>query len=120
MGSEDSIAMVATSETTAQVQSTEVTGSSPGVQKQDAASALAEGIKHLFESDIHIAVFSLGEVCAVFTKTYGDTAPQCAEAYFYYGMALLQLVKLESREPGTVPNGSEDQSKNFPFESQED
>merc|ERR1711962_135185 len=52
--------------------------------KQEAANCLAVGKRNLLVSDIPPAVSSLGEACELFTKVYGETAPECAETYFYY------------------------------------
>merc|ERR1712180_572787 len=80
--------------------------------KQEAANCLAVGKRNLLVSDIPLAVSSLGEACELFTKVYGETAPECAETYFYYGKALLEMARLESGVLGNaldgVPEGEEE------------
>merc|ERR1712002_900738 len=80
--------------------------------KQEAANCLAVGKRNLLVSDIPLAVSSLGEACELFTKVYGETAPECAETDFYYGKALLEMARLESGVLGNaldgVPEGEEE------------
>merc|ERR1712133_105316 len=80
--------------------------------KQEAANCLAVGKRNLLVSDIPLAVSSLGEACELFTKVYGETAPECAETYFYYGKALLERARFESGVLGNaldgVPEGEEE------------
>ena len=35
-------------------------------------------------------------------QEYGDKAPECAEAYFYYGKALLEMFRLEAGVLGNI------------------
>merc|ERR1712112_285102 len=42
------------------------------------------------------AVEDLSEVCAIFAKTYGEDAVECAEPFLLYGKALLEMSKIES------------------------
>ncbi|XP_060569045.1 sodium- and chloride-dependent taurine transporter-like [Ruditapes philippinarum] len=36
------------------------------------------------------------EACAILSKAYGETAKECADAYFCYGQALLDLARMEN------------------------
>merc|ERR1719188_315049 len=57
---------------------------------------LAVGKKNLLISDPNAAVASLALACEQLGKHYGETAFECGEAYFYYGKALLELVRHET------------------------
>lgn len=72
---------------------------------------LAVGKKNLLISDPNAAVASLALACEQLGKHYGETAFECGEAYFYYGKALLELVRLETgvlNIDGDVGNETED------------
>jgi len=56
-------------------------------------------------------IFYVDEMILVFrSERYGDTAPECAEVFFYYGKALLELARQENEvlgnalQSGTVLN----------------
>merc|ERR1712106_294655 len=76
--------------------------------------------------DIPAAVSSLGEACELLSAVFGETGPECAEAYFYYGKALLEMVRLEAGVLGNGMDGdgesekSEDPEEDDEVESQED
>ena len=57
---------------------------------------------HMMVQDIPAANSNLGEVCELPSAEFGETAPECAEAYFYYGKALLEMARLEA---GVLDNG---------------
>ncbi|CAG4990627.1 unnamed protein product [Colias eurytheme] len=72
---------------------------------------LAVGRRHLAVRDYGAAVESLAKACEELAKEHGDTADQCAEAYLWYGKALLGLSREENGVlgdgmPGT--NNAED------------
>jgi len=80
--------------------------------KQEAANVLAAGKRNLLVSDIPQAVEALREACELFTKVYGETAPECAEAYFFYGKSLLEMARLENGVLGNALDGvPEDEDK---------
>ncbi|XP_059048567.1 histone-binding protein N1/N2 [Achroia grisella] len=67
----------------------EVTTSSP-------SEMLAAGRRHLAVRDFSAAAGTLAKACEALAKEHGDTADQCAEAYLWYGKALLGLSREES------------------------
>ncbi|KAM3959194.1 nuclear autoantigenic sperm protein [Aphomia sociella] len=67
----------------------EVTTSSP-------TELLAAGRRHLAVRDFSSAAGALAKACEALAKEHGDTADQCAEAYLWYGKALLGLSREES------------------------
>jgi len=84
---------------------TKATEQSPVDPKKEAADILATGKRNLLVADIPLAVSSLGEACELFNKAYGETAPECAESYFYYGKALLEMARLENGVLGNALDG---------------
>jgi nuclear autoantigenic sperm protein len=53
--------------------------------------------------EIPTAVNQFQEACAILSKAYGETAKECADAYFCYGQALLDLARMEN---GVLGNSS--------------
>jgi len=74
----------------------------PEERKAKAMNALVAGKRHMLVQDIAAAVTSLGEACELLSAEFGETAPECAEAYFNYGKALLEMARLEA---GVLGNG---------------
>ncbi|XP_047024542.1 histone-binding protein N1/N2 [Helicoverpa zea] len=67
---------------------------------------LAAGRRHLAVRDFSAAASTLAEACEGLAKEHGDTADQCAEAYLWYGKALLGLSREESGVLGDGMPGS--------------
>jgi len=74
-------------------------------QKAQALMSLATGKRHMLIQDIPAAVSSLGEACELLSAEFGEKALECAEAYFYYGKALLEMARLESGVLGNALDG---------------
>merc|ERR1712106_212337 len=71
--------------------------------------------------DIPAAVSSLGEACELLSAVFGETGPECAEAYFYYGKALLEMARLEAGVLGNGMDGDgESEKSEDPEEDDED
>jgi len=75
--------------------STSSTNSKMTERMKLASSSLAEH-RDFDCSTVAEAVEELSEVCRVFAACHGEVAEECAEPYFHYGRALLELTKLES------------------------
>jgi len=50
-------------------------------------------------------VEELSEACEFLSKEFGEAAEECAEAYLYYGKALLELGRLENKVLGNALEG---------------
>ena len=77
-------------------------------KKAQAMMCLVSGKRHLLVQDISSAVTSLGEACKLLAEEFGDKAPECAEAYFYYGKSLLEMFRLEAGVLGNIDGEGED------------
>jgi len=60
------------------------------------SSLIQSGKKNLFLKNIPDAVSDLSEACEQLSNKFGDEADECAEAFLYYGKALLELSKMEN------------------------
>ncbi|XP_064122015.1 nuclear autoantigenic sperm protein-like [Macrobrachium nipponense] len=82
---------------------------SPSKKEIDAATMalnhFAQGKRHLIVGDIPSAVNSLQEACKLLADQYGETAPECGDAYFCYGKALLEMARMESGVIGNALEG---------------
>ena len=72
----------------------------------DAINMLAQGKRNLVCGEVPIAVNQLQEACKLLALKFGETADECAEAYFTYGKALLDLSRMESGVLGNALQGS--------------
>jgi len=73
--------------------------------QEEAKTHLATGKRHLLVSDVPAAVTSLAQSCELLSTQFGETAKECAESYYYYGKALLELSRLESGVLGNALDG---------------
>merc|ERR1712202_50714 len=73
--------------------------------QEEAKTHLATGKRHLLVSDVPAAVTSLALSCELLSTQFGETAKECAESYYYYGKALLELSRLESGVLGNALDG---------------
>jgi len=71
----------------------------------DAMTHFSTGKRNLLVQDIPNAVESFALACELFSEQYGETAGECAEAYLYYGKALLEMARLESGVLGNALDG---------------
>jgi len=66
---------------------------------------LSRGKRHLVVSDVLEAVSTLALACELLSKQFGESNIECAEAYFFYGKALLEMSRLESGVLGNALDG---------------
>merc|ERR1711874_246959 len=82
--------------------------------KKEAINHLVAGKRHMLVQDIAAAVASLAQACEMMSAQFGETAVECADAYFHYGKALLEMASLESGVLGNaldgVPDGEDSDS----------
>ncbi|XP_064605060.1 nuclear autoantigenic sperm protein-like isoform X2 [Liolophura sinensis] len=73
----------------------------------EATKLLAQGKRNLVCGEIPTAVNELQEACGLLAATFGETAKECGECYFYYGQALLELARMETGVLGNALQGEE-------------
>ncbi|KAI1236789.1 hypothetical protein IHE44_0015043 [Lamprotornis superbus] len=66
---------------------------------------LGLGQKNLVMGNIPAAVNAFQEAASLLGKKYGETADECAEAFFYYGKSLLELARMENGVLGNALEG---------------
>jgi len=69
---------------------------------------LKEGKRFLLLKDYPSAVESLASACEFVAGEHGEMANECAEAYFHYGRALLEMGRMESGVLGNALDGVPD------------
>jgi len=77
--------------------------------KEEAFTHLAQGKRHLLVKDYNEAVSSFASACQLLSQLYGETANECGEAYFNYGIALLELSRTENGVLGMEGEDEESQ-----------
>lgn len=96
----------------------EGTSTSSDQERMEAATSavniLAQGKRNMICGEIPTAVNQFQEACSILAKAYGETAKECADAYFCYGQALLDLARMENGVLGNalqgVPDTDEDEN----------
>merc|ERR1712212_1304534 len=78
---------------------------------EHAKELLAEGKRGLLVHAIPDAVSNCSKACEIMAKHKGEMAAECAEAYFYYGKALLELSRVESGVLGNALDGVDMETK---------
>ncbi|CAF4823925.1 unnamed protein product [Pieris macdunnoughi] len=94
-------------------ETTEVPTSSP-------TDLLAAGRRDLAVREYTSAVESLAKACELLAKEHGDSADECAEAYLWYGKALLGLSREESGVLGDGMPGTKNGDEEGDSEEQEE
>jgi len=73
--------------------------------KAEALACLMDGKRNMLCKDIPAAVSCLAEACELMTAECGEKAPECGEAYYFYGKALLEMARLENVVLGIALSG---------------
>ena len=79
-----------------------------------ALELLNEGKRDLLVSAIPDAVANFSKCCEILVSLKGEMGVECAEAYFYYGKALLELSRVESGVLGNALDGVDMDSETAP------
>ena len=77
----------------------------PAEVKEEATNLLTLGKRDLLLSNVPDAVTKLAQASELLSKTFGETGPETAETYFYYGKSLLELSRMESGVLGNALEG---------------
>merc|ERR1712002_618470 len=77
----------------------------PEEVQEEATTFLTTGKRNLLVKDIPAAVSDFAEACELLSATFGETGRECAESYYYYGKALLEMSRLESGILGNALDG---------------
>lgn len=85
------------------------------LQKKQADELLINGKRNFIIKDFQAAATVLSEACSIFGTVYGEMAEECAEAYFMYGCALLELSKVEISPVG-LDEKDDDENENVSIE----
>ena len=72
---------------------------------EKAQKTFQSGKKNLFLNKYDESVNNIGEACKIYSAKFGELDPQCAEVYFFYGRALLELARVENTVLGNALNG---------------
>lgn len=95
------------------VQNAAVAGEIKAISEEDfekAQKTFQLGKKNLFLNKIDESVNNIGDACNIYTAKFGEFDPQCAEVYYFYGRALLELARVESTVLGNALNGVPEES----------
>merc|ERR1712096_40689 len=88
------------------VSSTSASNMKSRIHDEDVATDhLLEGKRYMLVKDYANAVESLALACEALSSQHGETASECADAYFHYGKALLELGRMESGVLGNALEG---------------
>lgn len=71
----------------------------------NAQKTFQTGKKNLFLNKYDESVNNIGDACKIYSGKFGEMDSQCAEVYFFYGRALLELARVENTVLGNALNG---------------
>lgn len=78
----------------------------------EALNMLAQGKRNMLCQEVPTAVQQFQEACQKLSTSYGELAKECADAYYYYGVGLLELSRMESGVLGNALQGVDDADEN--------
>lgn len=87
------------------------------LQIKQAKEILVVGKRSYIIKDFQAAADVLSEACSRFGTVYGEMAEECAEAYYMYGCALLELSKVEINPIG-LEEKDDDENENISIEEE--
>jgi len=79
--------------------------STPADRKKEALEHFVAGKRHLLVKDLEAAVTSLALASELLSAEHGEAAYECADAYYYYGKALLEMARAEAGVFGNALDG---------------
>jgi len=82
--------------------------STPADRKKEALEHFVAGKRHLLVKDLEAAVTSLALASELLSAEHGEAAYECADAYYYYGKALLEMARAEAGVFGNALDGVPD------------
>jgi nuclear autoantigenic sperm protein len=97
--------MVETKEVNEQKSEVAINGNVNEDSWEKAQKTFQLGKKNLFLNKYDESVNNIEEACQEYTKKYGEFDPNCAEVYFFYGRALLELARVENTVLGNALSG---------------
>jgi len=71
----------------------------------NAQKVFQTGKKNLFLNKYDESVNNIGDACKIYSAKFGEMDSQCAEIYYFYGRALLELARVENTVLGNALNG---------------
>lgn len=71
----------------------------------NAQKVFQTGKKNLFLNKYDESVNNIGDACKIYSAKFGEMDSQCAEIYFFYGRALLELARVENTVLGNALDG---------------
>lgn len=80
----------------------------PADRKKEALEYFVAGKRHLLVKDLDAAVTSLALASELLSAEHGEAAYECADAYYYYGKALLEMARAEAGVFGNALDGVPD------------
>lgn len=72
---------------------------------EKAQKTFQSGKKNLFLNKYDESVNNIADACEIYSAKYGEMDAKCAEVYFFYGRALLELARVESTVLGNALTG---------------